>query len=48
MSDSETTIGISRDTKRIVQAQKRGGETFDALLRKMAEQYEPEVPEVNG
>lgn len=46
MGQSETTIGVSRETKAVVEAQKRGGETFDSLLRKMAEQYEPEAPEV--
>lgn len=41
-----TTIGVSRETKAKAEAQKRGGETFDTLLRKMAEQYDPEPVEV--
>lgn len=33
---------MSRTTRDLVRAQKRGGETYDTLLRRMVEQYEPE------
>jgi hypothetical protein len=42
MSKSETTIGVSKQTHELVKSQKRGGESFDTLLQKMAHQYEPE------
>ena len=42
MAQSETTIGVSRDTHELVKAQKRAGESFDTLLRRMCEQYDPE------
>ena len=36
----------SQETKKRIRNLKRGGETFDALLTRMAEQYDPsEVPE---
>lgn len=38
---SETRIPCSRETRRLVKAQKRGGESYDSLLRKMVEQYDP-------
>lgn len=38
----ESRIPCSRDTRRLVKSQKRGGENYDTLLRKMAKQYEPE------
>ena len=42
MAQSETTIGVSFDTHERVKAQKRAGESFDTLLRRMCEQYDPE------
>jgi len=45
---AETTLPIREDTREeILRPLKRGGETYDELLRKMAGQYEPETPEVN-
>lgn len=44
-SKSETTIGVSRETHSLVKAQKRAGESYDTLLRKMAEAYDPDDPE---
>ena len=41
-SKSETTIPVSKDTRKKVQSLKRGGEHYDDLLQKMAEQYDPE------
>lgn len=38
---TETRIPCSQRTRRLVKAQKRGGESYDELLRKMAKQYEP-------
>ena len=48
MSQSDTTVPCSSETKRdVLEPLKRGGETYDELLRKMAREYEPETPEVN-
>lgn len=41
MSANETRIPCSRDTRDLVKSQKRAGETYDTLLRKMVEQYDP-------
>lgn len=38
----ESRIPCSRETRELVQAQKRGGENYDSVLRKMVQQYEPE------
>lgn len=38
---TESRIPCSRATRHLVKAQKRGGESYDTLLQKMAEQYEP-------
>lgn len=40
---TETRIPCSRATRELVQAQKRGGESYDELLRKMAAQYDPDA-----
>lgn len=40
MSDI-VTITVSPDTRDLVRSQKRGGETYDSLLRKMVAQYDP-------
>lgn len=39
---SETNLPCSRETRNLVRAQKRGGECYDDVLRKMAAQYDPE------
>lgn len=36
------SIGVKPETRDRVQSLKRGGETYDELLRKMADAYEPE------
>jgi len=38
----ESRIPCSRDTRRLIKSQKRGGENYDTVLRKMVEQYDPE------
>lgn len=38
----EVRLPCSRETREIVKRQKRGGENYDSLLRKMARQYDPE------
>ena len=46
MGDSERNtdarIAISTETRDLVRAQKRGGETYDELLKRMASQYDPD------
>lgn len=41
---AETRIPCSRATRDLIKDQKRGGESYDSLLRKMVAQYKP----VNG
>jgi len=38
----ESRIPCSRETRELVRSQKRGGENYDSVLRKMARQYDPE------
>ena len=38
----ESRIPCSRDTRQLIKSQKRGGENYDTVLRKMVEQYDPE------
>jgi len=40
---TESRIPCSRKTRKLVAAQKRGGENYDSVLRKMAAQYDPEA-----
>lgn len=35
-------IAVSTETRDLVRSQKRAGETYDQLLLKMAEQYDPD------
>ena len=42
---SEVRIPASREARDLVREQKRGGETYDEVLRKMAEQYDPDAHE---
>lgn len=39
----ESRIPCSRETRRLVKQQKRGGENYDSVLRKMAAQYDPDA-----
>jgi hypothetical protein len=41
MNPAGTSIPCSEEVRRRVKAEKRGGETYDELLQKMVEQYEP-------
>ena len=38
----ESRIPCSRNTRALVKQQKRGGENYDSVLRKMVKQYDPE------
>ena len=40
---TETRIPCSQETRSLVKAQKRGGESYDELLQRMAEQYDPKT-----
>jgi len=40
---SETRIPCSHETRQLVQSQKRAGERYEDLLRKMVEQYDPDA-----
>jgi hypothetical protein len=35
-------IPCAQETRRLLKRQKRGGESYDSILRKMVEQYDPE------
>lgn len=41
-------IPCSKSTRRLVKSQKRGGESYDVLLRKMVRQYDPEKHDTTG
>jgi cytochrome c-type biogenesis protein CcmH/NrfF len=43
---ADARIAVSSETRRLVRDQKRGGETYDQVLRKMVSQYDPEA--ING
>jgi hypothetical protein len=38
---TDARIAVSTETREMIRNQKRGGETYNDLLRKMAEQYDP-------
>ncbi|WP_254273288.1 hypothetical protein [Haloarcula marina] len=42
MASNHTTIPVSKRTHELVRKQKRAGESYDDLLKKMVHQYEPE------
>jgi len=43
----KTTLPVQKDTREnILRPLKRGGETYDDLLRKMAAQYDPDTADV--
>jgi hypothetical protein len=43
MRDQEATrIPCSKETRSLIVAEKRGGETYDSVLRKMVAQYDAE------
>ena len=37
----KTRIPVQTETRELVKAQKRGGQTYDELLRAMVDQYDP-------
>lgn len=39
---TSSRIPCSRETRHLIAAQKRGGENYDSVLRKMVAQYDPE------
>lgn len=47
MSTVRVNIKVSPDTREQVKSLKRGGESYDQLLRKMAAQYNPEEAPAN-
>ncbi|WP_281241166.1 hypothetical protein [Halopenitus malekzadehii] len=40
---AEATLPVSSDTHEVVQSKKRGGETYDTLIRRVFEEYQPDV-----
>lgn len=42
-----TSIPVKPETFEAVKRMKRGGETFDELVNKMCERYNPDNPEAN-
>lgn len=46
--NTDARIAVSSETRDLVKAQKRGGETYDELLRKMVEEYDPERSAESG
>lgn len=41
--NADARIAVSSKTRKLVREQKRGGETYDQVLRKMVAQYDPEA-----
>jgi hypothetical protein len=41
---TKARLPVEFDTRDRVKAKKRGGESYDDLLRKMVEQYDPQKP----
>lgn len=41
-STIDSRVPVATETRKLLAAQKRGGETYDNLLHKMIEQYNPE------
>lgn len=39
---TDTRIPVSHPTRELIKAQKRGGETYNDLLRNMVAQYDPD------
>lgn len=48
IADDRVQIYCSSAVRGLVKAQKRGGETYDDVLRKMVSQYDPELGYVGG
>jgi len=43
----DSRIPCTTETRKLVKAQKRGGESYDDLLQKMVDQYDPEEAHEN-
>lgn len=48
IADDRVQIYCSSAVRGLVKAQKRGGETYDDVLRKMVSQYDPELGCADG
>ena len=44
-SNRPSSIPVTGETRQLVKRQKRGGESYDSLLRKMVDQYDPGATE---
>jgi hypothetical protein len=44
-SNRHSSIPVTGETRQLVKRQKRGGESYDSLLRKMVDQYDPGATE---
>lgn len=42
MPQNYVKLAVEPDVRELVRRQKRGGESYSTVLRKMAEQYDPE------
>lgn len=40
--NTNARIAVTPETRNLVRSQKRAGETYDQLLQKMVEQYDPD------
>ena len=41
--DAAAFVYCSAETKKLVRRQKQGGETYDELLRRMVQEYDPDT-----
>lgn len=46
--NTDARIAIGSETRERLRGQKRGGETYDQLLRKMLDQYDPDAARIRG
>ena len=46
--NTDARIAIDSETRERLRDQKRGGETYDRLLRKMIRQYDPDADRARG
>jgi transcriptional regulator len=40
---AKTTLAVSDETHEVVRSKNRGGETFDTLIRRVFEEYQPDT-----
>lgn len=48
MSNTESRIPCSIETRKRLKAAKRGGQTYEELLKAMLEQYDPQITSVGA